>query len=126
MKYKLEQHVQRSNTDDYVSHFTIDAALCKISRVSYDTALAGSTRSLLPTGRGKDLVGIISAMHLHASQREGHALSGSGGRAAGEGRGGTARGTRGSRLEAASCRRTGSAVCTTFVLHQFPTKQTTF
>lgn len=64
-------------------------------------------------------------MHLHASLREGHALSGSGGRAAGEGARG-ARGARGAHSEAASCRRTGSAVCTTFVLHQFQTKQTTF
>lgn len=50
---------------------------------------------------------IISAMHLHASLREGHALSGSGGR-----------GARGA-PEAASCRRTGSAVCTTSLCASF-------
>lgn len=42
-----------------------------------------------------------------------HAGATTGGRSGGRG------------TEAASCR-TGSAVCTTFVLHQFLTKQTTF
>lgn len=62
-------------------------SLCKISQYRMIERLLCMYKVLLRTGREKDPFGVISAMHLHASQREGHALSGSGGRVAGEGRG---------------------------------------